>query len=531
MKKFNLNLSFFNKINKAWRGYVIYTGVLLILALVLLIYIGCLVGEYDKAQPERVVENIIENIEKKLSDGSIDEYIGISESFCEYEASDKNSYVESYINSIKDVTFTYSLDTGAGEGLEKVYTLLANDKKFAKVYLSGSNSRSKLFFFSMADWTATDICAMPIGGGIGDMKIYLPQSIHCSLNGIKLSQNNLAENGDIPVYIVKNLTKTPTIKFERDNGAPVSHTVSGTTVTPAVYNYSLSLSPDITVKLGEDKLEGVKEENGSITYQILSMTEPSITISDLFGNSHVYNPNTDIPLKRFTLQIPENFVLKAGDIEISKDNAEKGENPDKKELAKYVDGIEIPDLLTYKIFSLSDKAEVSITDNLGKTSNYLLSETNLVITGQSGSDEVPGEILAEIDPMVFAESWSKFLTNDLGATKRNGFNIISNYFLKDSTYYKEAYGWITNIDSTFTSAHRAPTFSDKKLTDFISYGDGCFSVRASLVKSMYLIRTGETVYDPLDLILYFVKYDSTPDNNKDDAKWIVAVKHDAQQGE
>ena len=114
MKKFNLNLSFFNKINKAWRGYVIYTGVLLILALALLIYIGCLVGEYDKAQPERVVENIIENIEKKLSDGSIDEYIGISESFCEYEASDKNAYVESYINSIKDVTFTYSLDTGAG---------------------------------------------------------------------------------------------------------------------------------------------------------------------------------------------------------------------------------------------------------------------------------------------------------------------------------------------------------------------------------------------------------------------------------
>lgn len=507
---------------KTWKPYVIFTAVLLVLAIAALIYVGALVSEYSAAQPEKAVAEVISELKQKLVSGKASEYIAIKDSASAYEVSDTKSYTEAYVKKLENAVLSYSLDTGAGEGLEKVYTLFANGEKFAKVRLKGTNQRSKLFFFSMADWNVTELYATPFGGGIGDMKIYLPEGIKCTVNGIELKSEDFSENeNDIPVYVVKNLEKQPEIAFTRENGAPVSHTLSGLVVTPAVYNYSLSLPAEITLTLDGIKQNGEKGENGNINYLIVGMTKPNVVLSDLFGNTHNYEGG-DPPLSRFNVQLPDNFTLKVGDFEFAKESGERSENPDEKELAKYTSGIELHDLISYKVFTLSKNAKVSITDNLGEISEYLLSENSLTITGQRGEDEMPEDLKKKIDPMLFAERWSRFLTNDLGATKQQGFNIISGYFTKDSVYYKEALGWISNIDSTFTSAHLDPTFSEKQIRDFIKYNENCFSVRVSLVKSMYLTRTGETVLDPLDLIVYFV-------NNN--GKWIVAVKHDAQQGE
>ncbi len=507
---------------KTWKPYVIFTAVLLVLAIAALIYVGALVSEYSAAQPEKAVAEVINELKQKLVSGTASEYLNIEKSASAYEVSDTKSYTDAYVKKLENAVLSYSLDTGAGEGLEKVYTLFANGEKFAKVRLKGTNQRSKLFFFSMADWDVAELYSTPIGGGIGDMTIYLPEGIKCTVNGIELKSEDLSEKeNDIPVYVVKNLEKQPEIAFTRENGAPVSHTRSGLVVTPAVYNYSLSLPAEITLTLDGVKQDGEKTENGNINYLIVGMTKPNVVLSDLFGNTHNYEGG-DPPLSRFNVQLPENFTLKVGDYEFAKESGERSENPDEKELAKYVSGIELHDLISYKVFTLTKNAKVNITDNLGEVSEYLLSENSLTITGQRGEDEMPEDLKKKIDPMLFAERWSRFLTNDLGATKQAGFNIISGYFTKDSVYYKEALGWISNIDSTFTSAHRDPTFSEKQIRDYIKYNENCFSVRVSLVKSMYLTRTGETVLDPLDLIVYFV-------NNN--GKWIVAVKHDAQQGE
>ena len=507
---------------KTWKPYVIFTAVLVALAIIALIYVGALVGEYSDAQPERVIESVIDELKTKLASGGASEFLDIEKNANEYEISNKAGYTDAYVKKLSGAVFSYSLDTGAGEGLEKVYTLFANGEKFAKVDLKGSNQRSKLFFFSMADWKVSNIYSMPFGGGIGDMKIYLPDGIKCTVNGIALKSEDFSEKeDDIPVYVVKNLEKQPEIAFTRENGSPVSHTVAGLTVTPAVFNYNISLPAEITLTLDGKLQTGEKTENGYYNYQIVGMTKPNVVLADLFGNTHSYEGG-DPPLSRFNVQLPDNFTLKVGDYEFSKQSGERSENPDEKELAKYTSGIELNDLISYKVYSLNKNAKVSVTDNLDEVTEYLLSENSLIITGQRGKDEMPAELKRKIDPMMFAERWSRFLTNDLGGSKQAGFNIISGYFTKDSAYYKEALGWISNIDSTFTSAHLDPTFSEQQIRDFIQYNENCFSVRVSLIKSMYLTRTGETVLDPLDLIVYFANYEG---------KWIVAVKHDAQQGE
>ena len=418
--------SFFKGLwKKTWKPYVIYTAVLLALTIIALICVGALVSEYSAAQPEKTVESVINELKAKLAAGDAEAFLGIEESASDYEVSNKAGYVDAYVKKLDGAVISYSLDTGAGEGLEKVYTLFANGEKFAKVYLSGSNQRSKLFFFSMADWKSDKIASLPFGGGIGDMKIYLPEGIKCTVNGIELKSEDFSENeNDIPVYVVKNLEKQPEIAFTRVNGSPVSHTLAGLTVTPAVYHYSLSLPAEITLKLDGKLQNGTKNENGYYNYQIVGMTKPDVVLSDLFGNTHNYEGG-DPPLSRFNVQLPDNFTLKVGDYEFSKESVERSENPDEKELAKYTSGIELNDLISYKVFSLSNHAKVTITDNLGEVSEYLLSENSLIITGQRGADEMPEELKKKIDPMMFAERWSRFLTNDLGGSKQAGFNIIS----------------------------------------------------------------------------------------------------------
>ncbi len=516
-------VSFWKRLwKKTWKPYVIFTAILLALTIAALIYVGALVNEYSDAQPEEAVKSVITELKQKLDSGEASEFLEVEKSSNAYEVSDMQSYVDGYVKKLKGSVISYSLDTGAGEGLEKIYTLFANGEEFAKVCLSGSNQRSKLFFFSMADWEVSDIYSIPLGGGIGDMKIYLPDGIKCTVNGTELVSVDFTEKEDgIPVYVIKNLAKQPEIAFTRENGAPVSHMLSGQVVTPAVFNYNLSLPAEISLAVDGVIQNGTKTENGYLNYQIVGMTKPNVVLSDLFGNTHNYEGG-DPPLSRFNVQLPDSFTLKAANYEFAKESGERSENPDEKELEKYTSGIELHDLISYKVFSLSKNAKVQITDNLGESAEYLLSENSLIITGERGGNEMPEELKKKIDPLLFAERWSRFLTNDLGSSKRDGFNIISGYFTKDSAYYKEALGWISNIDSTFTSNHLAPTFSEKQIRDFIQYNENCFSVRVSLLKSMYLPRTGATVVDPLDLIVYFANYNG---------KWIVAVKHDAQQGE
>ena len=177
--------SFFKGIwKKTWKPYVIYTAVLLALTIIALICVGALVSEYSAAQPEKTVESVIDELKAKLAAGGAEAFLGIEESASDYEVSNKAGYVDAYVKKLGSAVISYSLDTGAGEGLEKVYTLFANGEKFAKVYLSGSNQRSKLFFFSMADWKADEIASLPFGGGIGDMKIYLHEGIKFTENGI-----------------------------------------------------------------------------------------------------------------------------------------------------------------------------------------------------------------------------------------------------------------------------------------------------------------------------------------------------------
>ena len=510
------------KMSKSLLAYIIFTGVIVALCAVFLVYVAVVVSEYDREQPERRVEEEIEKLKVCLEQGRVEDYLNVSSVYSPYYGKSEAEYVKDFNALVASGELGYKVDTGAAAGLERVYYLTVGEKPFAKAFVSGRNERTKLFFFSTADWTVDSVVPLPLGGG-KELSLYIPDEVRCTVNGREVFETPEKEVDGVPLYSLKNLPSDVHVEYTKADGSAVSYSTVGGVIVPDVYSYSITLPEDITVKVNGEVLDGVSAGNASLHFEVKAMTRPEIVLYDPFGDSFVFEGST-VPVKRHTLELPDNFVLKAGDHVYSAEVYPHAEHPDNEELQLYDPEVKLHDIVTYNVSSFDDEDKtVSLTNNLGVEEERTLKlGYRFKFGGQCGITEVPAEILNEIDPLAFAVDWSLFYTND------QSFNVISKYYVKDSRYYKNADNWRHSIDSTFTSDHATPKIVDKKLSDFVQYSDSCFSVRVYVDKTMYLYRTGETIHDITDLFVYFIKYDSTPDNGIDDAKWIVAAQTDAQ---
>jgi|GEM_PF-4929845 len=510
------------KLSKTTLAYIIFTGVTVVLCAVFLIYCAAVVKEYDHEQPERRVEEEIEKLKACIETGRAEDYLNISAVYTPYYGKSEAEYVRDFNALVASGDLGYKVDTGAAAGLERMYYLTVNDKPFAKALVSGKNERTKLFFFSMADWQVVSVDPIPLGGG-RELSLFIPSEVRCTVNGREVFEAPEKEVDGVPFYVLKNLPADVKVEYTRTDGSAVGYSTVEGVIVPDVYRYSITLPEDITVKVDGNIAQGAEAENASRSYEVRSMTKPDVKLYDPFGGEFVFEGST-VPIKRHTLDLPDNYVLKAGEHVYSAALYPHAEHPDNVELQIYDPDVRLRDIVTYSVscFDEEDKT-VTLTNNLGTDEERSLKYGyRFHFTGQAGAAELPAEIAAEIDPLKFAVAWSLYMTND------ETFKEISKYYVKDSRYYNNADAWRHSIDHTFTSDHATPKIVEKRLSDFTQYSDTCFSVRTYVDKTMYLYSTGETIHDITDLFVYFIKYDSTPDNGKDDAKWIVAAQYDAQ---
>ncbi|MBQ6165506.1 MAG: hypothetical protein IJK23_13630 [Clostridia bacterium] len=510
------------KLSKTMLAYIIFTGVITLLCVVFLIYCAAVVREYDREQPERRVEEEIVKLQSCIENGRAEDYLNISSVYTPYYGKSEAEYVREFNALVASGEIGYKVDTGAAAGLERMYYLTVNGKPFARALVSGKNERTKLFFFSTADWEVVSVTPIPLGGG-KELSVFIPNEVRCTVNGREVFEAPEKEVDGVPLYVLKNLPAEVRIEYSRADGTAVGYSTVEGVVVPDVYSYSITLPEDITVKVNGEPAEGEAAEKASRHYEVRSMTKPDVKLYDPFGAEFTFDGAT-VPVKSHTLELPDNFVLKAGEHVYSKDLYPHAEHPDNVELQLYDPGVKLRDIVTYNVSSFDENDKtVTLTNNLGTDEERTVKYGyRFKFTGQCGVPDIPAEISAEIDPLKFAVDWSLYMTND------QTFKAISQYYVKGSRYYNNAEAWLHSIDRTFTSDHNTPKIVEKRLSDFVRYSDTCFSVRAYVDKTMYLHRTGETIHDITDLFVYFIKYDPTPDNGTDDAKWIVAAQYDAK---
>ncbi len=518
--------------------YTIFIVLCLIGSALALSYTYNVVREYDEAQPECAVERLIDEWNDALSNNIQPDFIEFPTiGSPRFENVDISTYKNDYFDNINaGGELTYLAKAGGSE-LEKGFIIYSGDSPVATVELTGTNSRSKLLFFSMADWSVATVTPI-LTANLYTYQIYIPDGVHVYFNDVEISEaERTLSDGDIPMYSVRNMASIPEIKVTDSDGEPLAYSMERNILTPLPYHYSFTLPDSLNVTCNGEKLSGSSHDGESSIYDIGMMIEPEIIIDDGYGNSIRYQGESELPLYGYTVTLPENFKLEIGGVEVDTDGASRAPDPDTELLCEYVPEVSLPEYLTYHITMLCDNATVNVIDSMGNKSEHTLSDRTLTITHQVGEDKIPDEIASQVDVMDIAMLWSKFMTSDLNEYPTRGYYTVRPHLIRGSYYDKYAYAWATGIDITFTSIHTIQSFTGNRISNFIKWSDRCFSVDVYFEKNMRLYSASQpgkfagNRTDIFNSIIYFVYVDDTPDNGVDDPHWAIAVMRDVIEKE
>ncbi len=507
--------------------YLTFVMICLLLSVLFLIYVRFVVKEYDSAQPERIAELYISHLEIMADDGSLSSQLGI-EKLCynQYEDNNAEEISAAYTEKVSNSKLGYQFAASESGELLKVYDILADDKSIGKLTLAGENSRTSLFFFSMADWSVKSFEPL-VSDTVYNLSLYLPDGVELYVNGKSPYLSDCDSSGDIPVYHINGLLYQPDIRYLRSDGSEISYTSENNVIKPAVYNYQMTIPQGIQVQVNGSKLNGTLSQSGQLTYSIREMTKPDVVLTDGCGGRIEYNGG-DISFYPHKVVVPEGYSLSVNGADAdSFCTASSMAHPDAAALMERAN-VQLPDLKTYDFAVLDSDAQAVISDEAGNESVYSLTDKPLEITSLSGSDTIPDDIASQVDVMEIAKTWSRFMTDDLTG-ERHGLATVQQYLVKDSDYYRYAYEWATGVDISFTSAHTIDSFTNESITNFYQYNDRCFSCEVYFEKNMSLTYDGRFAGARTDVfhsIMYFIYVDDTPDNGADDPHWAIAVMHD-----
>ncbi len=164
--------------SKFWRGFAIYMGVLAVLLAVLLIYVWNTMKKYENAQPEYVVEDLLEQLE--AGDVSM------------VEAASGNKFeptlelADTFVDTVKDKDLTYKVTSSST--YKMVYDILDGDKKVCQAEVTTDNERKIMGILSISDWKVASVTAVSATAA-NSVSITLPSGYKAEVNGVELGSD------------------------------------------------------------------------------------------------------------------------------------------------------------------------------------------------------------------------------------------------------------------------------------------------------------------------------------------------------
>ena len=515
------------KITGTLKAYLIFVAVCVVLSAAFLIYVHSVIMEYDRAQPERVVQEYIDHLSDVAQAGTLKVELGFNE-LCgsRYEDNDAEAYAHEYSEKVCG-GLTYEYIASKSSELSKTYSIRSQDEAVGTLTINGANSRTSLFFFSMADWSVQEFVPL-IADTIYDLKVYRPVGTNVYINGTQPYEEDRDYASEIPAYSVLGLLHEPTIEYRDMDGESLMYTVDGNTVKPVLYDTRMSFPEGIAVEVNGVGVTGTPTGNGELAYDIRSMEEPIVSLSDAMGLKYNYLGEFEADIYTYAVNVPEEYAVTMN-----------GKNADDICVVQHIThddaaillekaGVTLKATKSYTLSLLSEGLTVCVTDADGIQTTYEMTEPALIIDSEKGSDEIPDDIASQLDVLEIAKMWSKFMTDDLEG-ESHGLEEMRQYFIKDSDYYRYAAEWALGPDIKFTSPHTLDSFTNERVSNFIQYSDTCFSCDVYFEKNMSLIYEDRFAGFRTDVFhskMYFLYTDDTPDNGEDDPHWAIAVMHD-----
>ncbi len=339
----------------------------------------------------------------------------------------------------------------------------------------------------------------------GDLRYEEMPAVNGAVYNITCDNETLAR---VTLESVETKTKLIVFNFE---------TWEVSSLEPAVIDKAIELPSSIGIKMNDEELEGAKNaETGMMTYNVCSLTTPEIILCDAAGNETKYDAAKSVTTYGYTISVPSNYTVYANEKAV--DTAVAVSSPIAEYEYVYEYCSSMPTQLTYDLYFLSNDIDFKITDNLGTDAEFEMENRKIILEGQKSNGGLPDELSAQIDVLEAAQMWSLFMTDDLNGTN-NGYSTMNKLLIDDSYLQEVAWKWATGIDITFTSTHTlgSDPFIDEEITDYVYYGQNCFSCTVKFKKHM-ILSSGMEVMDPMDSTFYFV---DTADEGAEPV-WLIA---------
>lgn len=167
--------------------YCVFTLTLVLFWVVIFFYVRNCLKIYEAAQPERVIENLIAQIE--VSEGTDSPYFQISVSRFE----DEEDYKNTYLPALKRKGITYEKTSDSYDAKAPVYNLYAGDVLIATVSLQEKSSSPLMAILTVQDWEITKVRPEGITGQ-NTITITVPDIYTVLINGIEVGEREFTGN-------------------------------------------------------------------------------------------------------------------------------------------------------------------------------------------------------------------------------------------------------------------------------------------------------------------------------------------------
>lgn len=475
--------------------YLAYFLVLVVLVTSATLYVRGLLQDYEAAQPERQVESAFNQLlaDAASPEGFWNKYGLPAVTGGTYEAGIdvQKAYLALYAGELD-----YVQKTGSYGEDELCYLIRRDNFPLAEVMLKAKGpAYTKLAVFSMRDWELASVKPLLEQR---EYTLSLPENFTVSANGVALSQGTATDDGKVK-YTVSGVYLEPTFAIADAGGQKASYVVKNFRVLPELYDYTLTLPASLTVTVNGVPHDGQMLSNGRIRHTIMLLQKPTVTISDLYGNSLQYEGG-DLPLTYMTITAPDTYTVTLNGNKVP-DGAVTKSIPAEYDILKDL----VPDLpqqAVYDIAILQKNAAVALLDADGKTVKLEEGKTQHTFSHAQVLEAVPQEVSSQVDVLLVAQNWSKFMSNDYS------FQNMAQLMVPDSYQYQVAKKYSTSVDSKFFASHTLldPAFTDNKVENFTWITPNSFSVDISFVKHMWLTSGRKKVDDAMNDRFYFVRY-------------------------
>ena len=168
--------------------------------------------------------------------------------------------------------------------------------------------------------------------------------------------------------------------------------------------------------------------------------------------------------------------------------------------------VDVPEAITYRVSGLHTAPEVWATDAAGNPvelshSGSIYRATSLMVPNAT-PDELP------VDVLTLAETWSRFLTGDLGGADVNyGLGQVTSFLVPGSALYEQAVAYARGSEISFVMKHSLDSFSDESVVNCVRYNEDLFSCDVHFKKNMTLNATSTLRSDVFDNSLIFAYVD------------------------